>query len=61
MLVLSRKFGQQFRVGDDVVITIVKVDRNSVRIGIDAPGEVPICRTELPQQARPRQIRVEAA
>jgi carbon storage regulator len=53
MLVLSRKYGQQFRIGDDVMITIVKVDRNSVRIGIDAPANIAICRKELAQHTRP--------
>jgi carbon storage regulator len=47
MLVLSRKLGQRFQVGPDVRITIVKIDRNSVRIGIDAPGTVTICREEI--------------
>ena len=37
MLVLSRKLGQSFRLGPDVRVTIVKIDRNSVRIGIEAP------------------------
>src|SRR5438094_382686 len=37
MLVLSRKLGQSFHVGSDVRVTIVKIDRNSVRIGIHAP------------------------
>ena len=41
MLVLSRKLGQSFHLGPDVRVTIVKIDRNSVRIGIEAPGEVP--------------------
>jgi carbon storage regulator len=47
MLVLSRKLGQSFHVGDDVRITIVKIDRNSVRIGILAPDEVSIQREEI--------------
>lgn len=47
MLVLSRKLGQRFRVGDDIRITIVKIDRHSVRIGIEAPGDVSICREEI--------------
>ena len=47
MLVLSRKLGQSFRVGSDVSITIVKIDRNSVRIGIHAPDEVSIQREEI--------------
>ena len=47
MLVLSRKLGQRFRIGTEISITIVKVDRHSVRIGIEAPCDVPICREEL--------------
>ena len=47
MLVLSRKLGQSFHVGPDVRITIVKIDRNSVRIGIHAPDDVSIQREEI--------------
>jgi carbon storage regulator len=47
MLVLSRKLGQTFSVGDHVQITIVKIDRHSVRIGIEAPGDVTIYREEI--------------
>jgi carbon storage regulator len=47
MLVLSRKLGQSFHLGPDVRVTIVKIDRNSVRIGIEAPGDVPIQREEI--------------
>ena len=47
MLVLSRKLGQRFKVGQDVRVTIVKIDRNSVRIGIEAPPEIRIYRHEL--------------
>jgi carbon storage regulator len=47
MLVLSRKLGQRFEVGGDVRITIVKIDRNSVRIGIEAPDDVKIHREEV--------------
>ena len=47
MLVLSRKLGQSFLSGPDVRVTIVKIDRNSVRIGIEAPGDVAIQREEI--------------
>lgn len=47
MLVLSRKLGQRFQVGPDVRITIVKVDKHAVRIGIEAPGELTIYREEI--------------
>ena len=47
MLVLSRKLGQRFQVGHDVRVTIVKIDRNSVRIGIEAPADVTVYREEI--------------
>ncbi len=47
MLVLSRKLGQRFQVGEDVRVTIVKIDRNSVRIGIEAPDDKTVYREEI--------------
>jgi carbon storage regulator len=47
MLVLSRKLGQRVKVGPDVRVTIVKIDRNSVRIGIEAPDDVTVYREEI--------------
>lgn len=47
MLVLSRKLNEKIVIGDNVVITIVKIDRHQVRIGIEAPNEVPVYRREL--------------
>ncbi len=47
MLVLSRKLGQRFQIGPDVRVTIVKIDRNSVRIGIEAPDQVAVYREEI--------------
>ena len=47
MLVLSRKMNEKIMVGDDIIITIVKIDRNQVRIGIEAPGHVPVYREEI--------------
>lgn len=47
MLVLSRKVHEQIKIGNDVVITIVRVKGGTVRIGIEAPEEVPIRRGEL--------------
>ena len=47
MLVLSRKLGEKLVIGDDVVLTVVKIDRNQVRIGIEAPPEVPVFREEI--------------
>jgi carbon storage regulator len=47
MLVLSRKLGQRFQMGSDIRVTIVKIDRNSIRIGIEAPDDVTIRREEI--------------
>lgn len=50
MLVLSRKPGEKILVGDNVTITIVRINQNTVRIGIDAPLNVTIVREELTDQ-----------
>ena len=52
MLVLSRKVGQQIRIGNSVVVTLLKVERNRARLGVDAPTDVPVLRQELLSFAR---------
>jgi carbon storage regulator len=47
MLVLSRKLDEKIIIGGEIVVTVVKIDRNQVRIGIEAPGHVPIYREEI--------------
>ncbi len=47
MLVVTRKADQQIHIGRDIVVTVVRVKGGAVRIGIDAPPEVPIARGEL--------------
>lgn len=47
MLVLSRRMGEGIQVGDDVRITVVRIADGTVRIGIDAPPQMPIMREEL--------------
>ena len=47
MLVLSRRVGQKIRIGTSIVVTLLKVDRNRARIGIEAPADVPVYRQEL--------------
>lgn len=47
MLVLSRKLGEKIVIGDNIVVTVVKIDRNQIRIGIEAPGDVPVFREEI--------------
>lgn len=47
MLVITRKRGQSFRVGENIMIHIIETDRGNVKVGIDAPKDVPIARSEL--------------
>ena len=48
MLVLSRKQNERIRVGDSVVVTVVRVSGDRVRIGIEAPAHIRVLRDELP-------------
>jgi carbon storage regulator len=52
MLVLSRKANQSIMIGDDIRIMIVAVDRDQVRIGIEAPRDVPVHRFEVFEEIR---------
>lgn len=47
MLVITRKVGQSIRVGDDVEFTIIGYDRGLIKVGIDAPREIEIVRSEI--------------
>lgn len=47
MLVLTRKVGEQIKIGNDIIITVLEVLGNKVRIGIDAPENLLILRGEL--------------
>ena len=47
MLVLSRKLGEKIVINNNISITVVDIDRGKIRLGIEAPREVPIFRKEL--------------
>ena len=47
MLVLSRKAGERIWIGDDISVTVVRISGGGVRIGIQAPKEMPVVREEL--------------
>jgi carbon storage regulator len=52
MLVLSRKLNEKIVIDGGIVITVVKIDRNQVRLGIEAPGHIPVYREEILPIAR---------
>lgn len=47
MLVLSRKAGEHLQIGPDICVTVLEICKDRVRIGIEAPEDVRIIRTEL--------------
>ena len=64
MLVLTRKLMEKLYIGDDICVTVVRLEGGQVRLGIEAPREVSVVRAELvpgrqlpgdrAQQRRPR-------
>ena len=55
MLVLSRKRDERIVIGDNIVITVVDVRGDKVRLGIEAPTEVPVHRQEVLDAVRRNQ------
>ena len=53
MLVLSRRESERIRLGDSIVVTIVKLAGDRVRVGIEAPADMLVLRGEL-QQKQPQ-------
>ena len=47
MLILTRRVGETLMIGDDVAITVLGVKGNQVRVGINAPKDVPVHREEI--------------
>ena len=61
MLVLSRKPGESVVIGNGITVTVVAVEGGRVRLGFDAPSEVPIHRTEVHQRIEDRQPALQHA
>ena len=47
MLVITRKSGERICLGDDVTITVLEIVGSTVRLGIEAPSEIPVYRHEI--------------
>ena len=57
MLVLTRKVDEKINIGDDIVVSVLEIDRGSVRLGIDAPKQVPIFRHEIYERIQEENLR----
>lgn len=47
MLVLSRKPGESIYIGDDIILSVVEIRGDKVRLGIEAPTQIPVHRQEI--------------
>jgi carbon storage regulator len=47
MLVLTRKPGERIIIDDQITVTVLEVQGNRIRLGIEAPKEIPVMREEL--------------
>jgi carbon storage regulator len=56
MLVLSRKLNESIVINENIVVTVLGVQGDRVRLGINAPGEIPVHRQELYEKMQSQEI-----
>lgn len=61
MLILSRRKGESFIIGNDIKITVLSQRNNQVRIGIDAPRSLPVHREEVLRRDQRENTALEVA
>jgi carbon storage regulator len=61
MLVLTRRVNERIVIGDDIVVTVLKVNHDQVRIGIEAPRDVDVHREEVYLQLKEANLAAAAA
>ena len=47
MLIITRRAGEKIVLGDDITIQVMEIAGNNVRLGVDAPKELPVYREEI--------------
>ena len=60
MLILTRRIGETLMVGDDVTITILGVQGNQVRVGVNAPKHIAVHREEIYRRIQDERKRMDA-
>ncbi len=61
MLLLSRKIGESITIGKNITVKIVSIDQNQVKLGFDAPIDVPIFRNELLKKVKDQNIEASSS
>ncbi len=56
MLVLSRKLNESIVINENVVVTVLSVQGDRVRLGIEAPGEIPVHRQEVYEKIQNEEV-----
>lgn len=53
MLILTRRVGETLMIGDGITVTVLAVKGGQVRLGVNAPKDVPVHRSEIYQRLQP--------
>ena len=52
MLILSRRIGRSIEIGEKITVTVLEIKDGQVRLGINAPREIPVHREEVAERIR---------
>ena len=60
MLVLSRKANERIRIGDEITITVTRISKDKVRIGVEAPKHMEVHREEIYERVKAEQAATDS-